>query len=314
MFSRRPVLAAIVLAAFHSVGDARSEPPASATASMSAHSGAAVPAAERYYRMGSPERSNAEDDGLRVTAMTRPEVLPGTTAWLARGAGAEPLAASYALPHAGRQEVGFSYSSDGRMNAYVAERGRDASHPEPAAAASGCCARDGTLVAPGTYEARGGETRAVTSLLAQLKRRGLKLALDDAWKISAGARSREYSNAFLNTRVGHITVQRLWGSFITAYSFQLEKRGGWNVAPSQSLQLGYAFAPRSTVALAYTTGQELAFFGQRGVLKTEVRSLALQAEHALEKDWSLRLDAGHYDHGELPSHRVVRLAFQRRLW
>lgn len=297
--------AALLCAALSAAGDAHSAPGTAAPA-------AAAPGRLGYYGIAGVQQGGAPEPAYGLAAVVRPGVAPGTTDWLARESG-EPLAASYASPHAGRKEVGVSYSSDGRVDAYVAERARPdgaLAHDQSAA----CCAADARALPPGSHYARGAESQAVASLIGRLKTKGLRLALDDGWKLSAGARSREYSNSFLNSRVGHITLQRWWGSFSTAYAFQLEKRGGWNVAPSQSFQLGYAFAPRSTVGFAYTTGQELAFFGAQGMLKTEVRSYALQAEHAVRRNWSLRFDAGYYEHGALPSHRAVRIAFQRSLW
>jgi len=174
-----------------------------------------------------------------------------------------------------------------------------------------CCAAD-LASSPATYlNTRGLESPSVAALFGQLKTKGLKL--DDGWKLDAGARSREYSSSALNSRVGHVTLQRHWGSLVTAYAFQVEKRGGWNVAPSQSLQLGYLPNPRSSLAVSYTSGREIAFFGAQGMLKTEVRSVALHGEHAASRDWSFSFDAGYYDHGDLPSQKAVRVAFRRSL-
>lgn len=309
----RPVLAALLAAALSSAGGAHSEPGAAAPAQAVQAPGVDAPGRLGYYRMAGVREHRARETAFGLAAAVHPAVAPGTTDWLARGAG-EPLAPSYASPHAGRKEVGISYSSDGRVDAYVARRARADGAVGAQGERAACCSGDSRAVPPGSHYARGGEPQAVASLIGRLKAKGLKLALDDGWKLSAGARSREYSNSFLNSRVAHVTLQRWWGNLSTGYALQLEKRGGWNVAPSLSLQLGYAFAPRSTVGFAYTTGQELAFFGAQGMLKTEVRSYALQAEHAVRKNWSLRFDAGYYDHGALPSHRAVRIAFQRSLW
>lgn len=309
---RRPILVAALAAAAYPAAalhgatlDAVAVPAGQDTAQVTPAAGLAP------YRIAEASGETRPGTRLAIATTLRPAVAPGTLSWLDRGA-SEPLAASYAAPLAARKEMGFSYSSDGRMNAYLAERARPGS--EALTAGSGCCSPATDAASPAEHHAHGGASRAVASLLGQLKTRGLKLKLDDGWKVTAGARSREYASNGLKSRIAHVTLQRWWGDVSTGYSFQVEKRGGWNVAPSQSLHLGYAYGPRSTVGVAYTFGQEHAFFGWRGMLKTEVRSLALQAEHAVEKHWSVRFDAGYYDHGDLPAHRGIRIAFRRHLW
>jgi hypothetical protein len=313
MSLHRHALAVVFAAALVPAGNASSEPATQPAASAPALpvDGIATPPADAYRFERSAPALTGQQASFSMAAAVRPGVAPGTTAWLARNS-SEPLASSYAAPQAMRKESGISYSSDGRMYAYVAEPERPADALPPHDRGSNCCAGTDGAVPPAHY-ARAVEPPGVTSLLGQLKRKGLKLALDDGWKLSAGARSREYADSTLNTRVGHVTLQRWWGDWTTAYSMQFEKRGGWNLAPSQALQLGYAFSPRSTLGIAYTTGQELAFFGNQGVMKTEVHSLALQGEHAVDKTWSLRFDAGYYNHGDLPAYRTVRIAFRWNL-
>jgi hypothetical protein len=313
MSLHRHALAAGLAAALLPIGDARSEPAGHAASSPSLPvDGVATPAPD-YYRLVTYGRRLTEQRAtFGMAAVVHPSIAPGTTAWLTRKP-SEPLAASYAAPQAARKEVGISYSSDGRMSAYVAEPEHPADAGPVYAAGSDCCAANGTSAPPPARYGKAVEAPGVTSLLGQLKAKGLKLSLDDGWKLTAGARSREYTDSTLNSRVGHITLQRWWGDWTTAFSMQFEKRGGWNLAPSQAFQLGYAFAPRSTLGIAYTMGHELAFFSTQGVVKTEVHSIALQGEHAIDKKWSLRLDAGYYNHGDLPTHRAIRIAFRHDL-
>jgi hypothetical protein len=261
------------------------------------------------WRAGVSDAPASPPRPFTLTAALRPSTTPGTTAWLFRPAWNEALARSRDSPHAASREMGLAYSSDGRMSGYMAGR-----HPyRDASDADACCAHD-LASSPATYlNTPGLESPSVAALLGQLKTKGLKLRLDDGWKLDAGARSREYSNSALNSRVGHVTLQRYWGNLVTTYAFQVEKRGGWNVAPSQSLQLGYMASPHSSLAVSYTTGREIAFFGAQGMLKTEVRSLALHGEHAATKNWSFSFDAGYYDHGDLSSQKAVRVAFRRNL-
>jgi hypothetical protein len=313
MSLHRHARAAVLVTALLAVGSANGEPAAQPAASALALpvDGIATPPADAYRFERSAPMLTGQPASFSMAAAVRPGVAPGTTAWLVRSS-SEPLASSYAAPQAVRKESGISYSSDGRMYAYVAEPDRPVDALPPHARGSDCCAGTGAGEPPAHY-AKAIEPPGVTSLLGQLKRKGLRLTLDDGWKLSAGARSREYTDSTLNTRVGHVTLQRWWGDWTTAYSMQFEKRGGWNLAPSQALQLGYAFGPRSTLGIAYTAGQELAFFSNQGVMKTEVHSLALQGEHAVDKTWSIRFDAGYYNHGDLPAYRTVRIAFRWNL-
>jgi hypothetical protein len=308
MLARPQLLASALIVAAQAGAVHGASPAPDATIAWDGAAGWNPGPAHNLYRPATPVRSDEARRMFSLSTAVRAPVEPGTPSWLIPSASSAPLAASYDSPYAARKELGISYSSDGRLNAYVAGRDRGM--------LGGQAGRD---VPPGREvdtpgRATDPDARQVASLLGQLKTRGLKLTLDDGWKVSAGARSRQYSHPDLRSRIGHVTLQRWWGDVSTAYSVQIEKRGGWNVAPSQSLQLGYAVAPRSTVALSFTAGQEIAFFAGQGMLKTEVRSLALQAEHAVKKQWSVGFEAGYYDHGELPAHKGVRVSFRRALW
>jgi YaiO family outer membrane protein len=152
----------------------------------------------------------------------------------------------------------------------------------------------------------------MVSLLARLRSKGLDLNLPQSWKIHAGAQTREYTST-LSSRMAHVTLERYWGDLRTAYSLQVEKPGGWKLAPSQNVSIDYTLAPRTAVGLSFTSGREMAFFGSLGALNTEVRSFALHAEHSIKKEWSVNFNAGYFDHGTMPSHKVIRIGFSRNL-
>lgn len=253
----------------------------------------------------------APPPGLSVFSLTRfrQPIAPGSSGTLAPQGLTPPGDTARTSGIAPRRELGIHYSSDGRLSGYLATT-------DPTTQQAGtaeCCAAAGSAPDVRFAATKHYEDPAVTSLMGQLRKRGLKLRLDDGWQITSGARSRQYAGTGLSSRIGHITLGRWWGNVNTSYSMQVEKRGSSTFAPSQALRVGYAFTPASSVALAYTTGQEIAFFGERGLLKTEVRSLALHAEHSLKKEWSLTFDAGYYDHGELPGQKAIRVAFRRNL-
>ena len=211
-----------------------------------------------------------------------------------------------------RREMGFQYSSDGRLSAYVSTR--ETAAPTASGTPADCCANGTAAVASGATVSKQFEGSQSGSLLAQLRKRGLRLKLDDGWQLTSGAHTRQYESTGLTSRIGYITLGKWWGALNVSYSLQAEKRGNTNFAPSQAVRMAYSFGPTTAVSVAYTTGEEIAFFGERGLLKTEVRGVALRAEHGLRKEWSMTFDAGQYQHGpELPTQRVMKVAVKMTL-
>ncbi|HSQ03017.1 MAG TPA: hypothetical protein VLN59_03205 [Burkholderiales bacterium] len=205
----------------------------------------------------------------------------------------------------------------GNTEAALAQPGAYTLSSDPAALASypwqrggPCCLPE--LAPPSPSDAHGVQTPGaapMVSLVARLRAKGLDLDLPDAWKINAGVRTREYTST-LSSRMAHITVDRFWGDLRTSYSFQVERPNGWHLAPSHKLSLDYAVDPQNAVGLSFTSGREMAFFGSLGAVNTEVRALALNAEHNVHKNWSFSFSAGYFDHGAMPSQKAIRFGFR----
>ena len=227
-----------------------------------------------------------------------------------------------------RNELGIGFSNRGVLDGFVRWRAANADPAvappgsytlasDPAALASYrgqratlCCLPE--LAPPSPAEPRDAHVQgasSMVSLVARLRTKGLDLDLPDAWKINAGVRSRDYSST-LSSRLAHVTVDRYWGDLRTSYSFQIEKPNAWRLAPSHKFSLDYAMDPRNAVGLSFTSGREMAFFGSLGAVNTEVRGLALHAEHSVRKDWSFSFSAGYFDHGAMPSHKTIHFGFR----
>jgi hypothetical protein len=180
------------------------------------------------------------------------------------------------------------------------------------ALSASCCQRSETLTSPQRYA--GARTVVPTSpplsVFAIMQKRRWDIDLTDGWKLQAGGLSREYSQT-LQTRVGFLKIERFWESFRASYSFQLERANSLNLAPSQVVLLDYLYSPRDSIGVSYSAGREFADFGTLGTLNTEVRSVGIRGQHWFKKDWAFTYQAGHSDHGSLPTYDAVRLGLQR---
>jgi hypothetical protein len=271
---------------------------------------------------------------LEITGATERTGAPGF--FNARGALSPwgDAASSAYPPYASmRSEVGIGFSNQGVVGGFVRWRAQGLSQGDPLAPVPGgglpasdaaalaayraqpgglCCLPGLAPPLAGPHSAQEHETAPVVSLLARLRTKGLDVNLADTWKINAGVRNREYTST-LSSRMAHVTVDRYWGDLRTSYSFQVERPGGWRLAPSHKLSIGYALDPHNAVGVSFKSGREMAFFGSLGAVNTEVRSLSLHAKHTVRKNWSFTVDAGYFDHGAMPSHRSIRFAFSHAM-
>jgi hypothetical protein len=174
-----------------------------------------------------------------------------------------------------------------------------------------CCQR---VVAPASLE-QFASTIAVPQvsptfyLFGLLRKKDLRLNLDDGWRLQAEVRQLQYSSA-LQTKVGILTVERRWESFRTAYSYQLERASGLSLAPSHVLKLDYLYSPRDSIGVSLANGRELADFGPLGALNTQTRNVSIQGQHWLKEDWAVTFQAGHNDHGNMPSKSGARFGLR----
>jgi YaiO family outer membrane protein len=237
----------------------------------------------------------------------------------------DPVASLYS-PHSRRREIAFGLSSGGSLDTYFAWGGATTADAEKHAfyADVGGGPRLGLAqdrpARPGIYSADRSTTPldpaasryapAAFSLLGQFrKKRGLQIPLIDSWRLNAGVRKNEYTPN-IKTRTNYVTVERFWENWRTAYSFQVQREAG-QLAGSHVMQLDYVFSPKDIVGISFASGREVANFGSLGILKTDVRALSFNAQHAMGRDWAVNLQAAFHDHGELPNHRAFRIAFKR---
>jgi len=180
------------------------------------------------------------------------------------------------------------------------------------ALSASCCERSNTLAPPqGHANAASALPASPTlSVSAIVRKRGLDFDLKDGWKLQAGSRNREYSETF-QTKLGFLTVERFWASVRASYSFQLERSKGLSVAAGHVVRFDYLYGPRDSIGVSYSAGREFADLGAVGILNTEVRSVGVRGQHWFKKDWAFTYQAGHSDHGTLPSFNQVRLGLQR---
>jgi len=174
-----------------------------------------------------------------------------------------------------------------------------------------CCQR---IVAPASLE-QFSSTIAVPQapptfyLFGLLRKKDLRLNLDDGWKLQAEVRQLQYSST-LQTKVGILTVERRWESFRTAYSYQLERSSGLGLAPSHVLKIDYLYSPRDLIGVSLANGRELADFGPLGALNTQTRNVSFQGQHWFKEDWALTFQAGYNDHGNMPAKSGARFGLR----
>jgi YaiO family outer membrane protein len=175
-----------------------------------------------------------------------------------------------------------------------------------------CCRRSDTLAAPGQLADAGAAAPTSTTIyiFAIVRKKGWDFDFKDGWKLLAGSRSRDYS-LVLHTKVGFITMERLWEGFRASYSFQVERSAGYSLAPSQAVQLDYLYSPRDSIGVSYAGGRELADFGTLGIMNSEVRNVGLRGQHWFTKEWAFTYQAGHSDHGSMPAFETVQLGARR---
>jgi YaiO family outer membrane protein len=253
----------------------------------------------------------------------------------ANGAGVEisgAVPASHGAQPLKRVGVGLGFSNDALVDDFtgwegvylpgfdrVAERSTVYGLPretlglnDSSALSTSCCERGNTLASPRRYASAGSALPASPTIyvFAILRKKGWDIEFKNGWKLQAGGRSREYSQT-LQTKVGFVTVERLWESFRASYSFQLERSKGVNLAAGQALLLDFLYSPGDSIGISYANGHEIADFGTLGILNTEMRSIGIRGQHRFKKDWAFTYQAGHSDHGNLPAYQTARIGLRR---
>jgi YaiO family outer membrane protein len=174
--------------------------------------------------------------------------------------------------------------------------------------------RDKKLVA-GYYHPLGDKTTALIeagvspdhrflpewSLLGQFDRQ-----LGAGWGLQLGFRHSEYSQSASDLAV--LTAERYWSSYRAAYSLYVGKPEGAGSASSHRVAVEYFYADRNSVGIAFSRGKEVENVGT--VITTNVRSIALTGRHWFTPTWSIQINAGWHEQGDLYVRKGVGLGIQ----
>jgi YaiO family outer membrane protein len=133
--------------------------------------------------------------------------------------------------------------------------------------------------------------------------------LDGGWGLGLGGRRTEYVNA--DAIGGMLGVERYFGSYRAAYSFALTQVSGASAEPGHRVQLNRYYGGRNNVGVALGRGREAENVPPRGVLTTDISSLALAGRHWLDRDWAVSYEAVLHDQGTVYRRQGLRLGLRR---
>jgi hypothetical protein len=91
----------------------------------------------------------------------------------------------------------------------------------------------------------------------------------------------------------------------------MQRVSGASSAANHVVQVAYALSPTDSIGVSFTSGREVANFGEQGILSSEVRRVGLNAQTVVARDWAFSFNAGYADHGALPTHKSLRISVRR---
>jgi hypothetical protein len=260
-----------------------------------------------------------------VTGRPLPARIPGIAIPQSIG---EALAPAHAVYPARHTEFGFGLSTSGRIDGYATWSGNAVPLADAPAARSSFY---GSLLQgppSGLEDSRSPRSRGealsqfssagnafsgipALSLVGQLRKKGgFRFNFADSWSLNAGSRRSDYTET-LTTRTHFMTVERNWENFRSSYSLQMQRVSGASSAANHVVQVAYALSPTDSIGLSFTSGREVASFGEQGILSSEVRRVGLTAQTTVARDWAFSFNAGYADHGALPTHKSLRISVRR---
>ncbi len=241
---------------------------------------------------------------------------------------AEALAPPHAAYPVRQTEFGLGLSTGGRIDGYATWSGNSVALADAGAARSsfygsllqgppagiddGRSPRGRTLDPMAQFSRTGNAFSGVPalSLGGRLRKRGLHFNFADSWSFNAGSRRSDYTET-LTTRTNFLTIERQWENLKTSYSLQMQRVSGASRAANHVVQMAYAFSPTDSIGVSFTSGREVARFENLGILSSEVRSVGLNAQTTIARDWAFSFNAGYADHGALPTHKSIRVSLRR---
>lgn len=240
----------------------------------------------------------------------------------------EALAPAHGVYPTRNTEFGFGLSTSGRIDGYATWSGSTVPQADAGAARSSFYgsllqgppsgledrrSARGRSGMPSQFSSAGNSFSGVPalSLVGQLRKKGgFRFSFADSWSLNAGSRRSDYTET-LSTRTHFMTVERNWENFRSSYSLQMQRVSGASSAANHVMQVAYALSPTDSVGLSFTSGREVANFGSMGILSSEVRRVGLTAQTTVARDWAFSFNAGYADHGDLPTHKSLRISIRR---
>lgn len=128
-------------------------------------------------------------------------------------------------------------------------------------------------------------------------------SLGEGWGVSAGLRHSELGlkelplyaptlGATASADLGMVTLERSWNRYRGAYTYYAGRADNGVLASGHRVQVHYFYGERSSVGLAYTTGQHVDSFGTAALFgMPEVSNVGVTGEHWLTEAWSVKYDA-----------------------
>jgi YaiO family outer membrane protein len=143
------------------------------------------------------------------------------------------------------------------------------------------------------------------SALAQVERE-----LGKGWIGSAGYRHTIFNSAQVLT--GNFGAERYFSSYRAAYTLYISGLQGAGTSASHRAQLNYYYGEQSnTLGVSFSAGKELENLGTR-ILRTGVRSVAIQGRHWVSSRWSVSYDASLHLQGDIYTRKGFSVGLRHR--
>ena len=139
----------------------------------------------------------------------------------------------------------------------------------------------------------------------------VEVVADGGWNVQAGLRYREYETA--SVALGATTVERYWGRYRAAYTLYLSHLEDAGSSSSHRVHGDYFYGPlSSSIGISLATGSELESHGPLGVVRTDVRSVALIGRQWLTPAWFVRYDPLLHEQGKLYTRKRLSASLGHR--
>ncbi len=141
--------------------------------------------------------------------------------------------------------------------------------------------------------------------LAQVERKFGK-----GWVGSAGYRRTVFNTAQVNT--GTFGAERYFSRYRAAYTLYVSGLQGAGTSASHRGQVNYYYGEQSsTLGVSFAAGKELENLGTR-ILRTGVRSFAVQGRHWVNSRWGVNYDATLHLQGDIYTRKGVSVGLRYR--